>query len=140
MSSSLLPNTSRVPDLDGPWRRTAAFAGLLGPDGRLSSTIFAEMTALAREYDAVNLGQGFPDEDGPREVLEAAKAAIDRGVNQYPPGRGDPDLLAAISEHQRRFYGFEADPHTEIIVTAGVRPGRARRGLPFVVAIHLLQA
>jgi len=68
---------------------------------------------------AINLGQGFPDEDGPAEVLEAARGAISRGANQYPPGRGLPDLLSAISEHQQRFYGLEVDPETEVIVTAG---------------------
>jgi len=61
------------------------------------STIFAEMTALATEHGAVNLGQGFPDTDGPREMLEAAKAAIDGGRNQYPPGPGVPELLDAVA-------------------------------------------
>ncbi|WP_341727942.1 aminotransferase class I/II-fold pyridoxal phosphate-dependent enzyme [Brooklawnia sp.] len=119
MSSSSLVRPTTRPGLDGPWRRVAAFAGLLGPTGLPSPTIFAEMTAMARQFDAINLGQGFPDEDGPREVLEAAKAAIDRGANQYPPGRGEADLLEAISEHQRRFYGLDVDPNTEVIVTAG---------------------
>ncbi len=105
--------------LTGAWRRTAAGAGLLSPDGVVASTIFAEMSALAVRTGAINLGQGFPDEDGPVEVLEAARAAISQGVNQYPPGRGSPDLLAAISEHQHRFYGINADPTTEVIVTAG---------------------
>lgn len=77
------------------------------------------MSAAAARTGAINLGQGFPDEDGPAEVLEAARAAISRGENQYPPGRGIPDLLAAISEHQRRFYGLEVDPQREVIVTAG---------------------
>lgn len=77
------------------------------------------MSAAAARTGAINLGQGFPDEDGPAEVLEAARAAISRGENQYPPGRGIPDLLVAISEHQRRFYGLEVDPQREVIVTAG---------------------
>ena len=124
------PRNNR-PHIDGAWQRTAAFAGLLGTDGRLSPTIFAEMTALANELGAINLGQGFPDEDGPREVLEAAKAAIDRGVNQYSPGRGEPDLLSAISEHQRRFYDFTADPGSEIIVTAGATEAIAASILAF---------
>ena len=67
---------------------------------------------------AINLGQGFPDEDGPAEVLEAARAAIADGVNQYPPGRGIPDLRAAIAEHQQRFYGL-AGPGRDVLVTAG---------------------
>lgn len=105
--------------LPGAWRRTAAGAGLLSPDGRVAPTIFAEMSAAAARTESVNLGQGFPDEDGPAAVLEAARDAIAQGANQYPPGRGIPDLLAAISEHQRRFYGLDVDPDTEILVTAG---------------------
>jgi N-succinyldiaminopimelate aminotransferase len=77
------------------------------------------MSALASRTGALNLGQGFPDEDGPAEVLEAARKAIADGVNQYPPGRGTPDLLAAIAEHQHRFYGLSLDPGAEILVTAG---------------------
>src|SRR5690606_32065304 len=80
---------------------------------------FAEMSALAAETSAINLGQGFPDEDGPAVVLEAARAAIANGMNQYPPGRGIPELRAAISAHQHRFYGLSVDPDTEVIVTAG---------------------
>ncbi|MGO2745820.1 aminotransferase class I/II-fold pyridoxal phosphate-dependent enzyme [Microbacterium sp.] len=105
--------------IPGAWRRTAAGAGLLSSDGAVAPTIFAEMSAAAARTGAINLGQGFPDEDGPAEVLEAARDAISRGVNQYPPGRGFPDLLAAISEHQQRFYGLTVDPATEVIVTAG---------------------
>ncbi len=105
--------------IPGAWRRTAAGAGLLAPDGSVAPTIFAEMSAAAARTGAINLGQGFPDEDGPAEVLEAAREAISRGINQYPPGRGNPDLLEAISEHQRRFYALEVDPSREVIVTAG---------------------
>lgn len=83
------------------------------------TTIFAEMTALATQHGAVNLGQGFPDTDGPREMLEAAKAAIDGGRNQYPPGPGVPELLDAISVHQSRFYGLDVDPRSEVLVTVG---------------------
>jgi N-succinyldiaminopimelate aminotransferase len=82
-------------------------------------TIFAEMSALAVRTGAINLGQGFPDEDGPVEVLDAAVAAIRAGENQYPPGQGIPDLRLAIAEHQRRFYGLEVDPDREVLVTAG---------------------
>lgn len=105
--------------LDGPWRRTAAGAGLLRPDGSIAPTIFAEMSALAARTGAINLGQGFPDEDGPAEVLEAAVEAVAGGKNQYPPGRGDPVLLDAIARHQHRFYRLAVDPLTEIVVTAG---------------------
>ncbi len=105
--------------IPGAWRRTAAGAGLLADDGSVAPTIFAEMSAAAARTGAINLGQGFPDEDGPAEVLEVARAAIAHGLNQYPPGRGIPDLLAAISEHQRRFYGLDVDPAREVVVTAG---------------------
>ncbi len=103
----------------GAWRRTAQGAGLLSPDGAIAPTIFAEMTALANATGAINLGQGFPDEDGPAEVIDAARKAIADGVNQYPPGRGSPVLLDAVSEHQERFYGLRLDPAREVIVTAG---------------------
>ncbi|MDT0213761.1 pyridoxal phosphate-dependent aminotransferase [Rothia sp. ARF10] len=83
------------------------------------STIFAEMSALAVEHGALNLGQGFPDTDGPQEVLDAAKAAIDGGRNQYPPGAGVPELLDAIAAHQKRFYGLDVDPRREALVTVG---------------------
>src|SRR5689334_18314513 len=83
------------------------------------TTIFAEMTGLATEHGAVNLGQGFPDTDGPREMLEAAKKAIDEGRNQYPPGPGVPELLDAIAAHQSRFYGISLDPRSEVLVTVG---------------------
>ena len=83
------------------------------------TTIFAEMSALAAETGAVNLGQGFPDTDGPREMLEAAKTAIDGGRNQYPPGPGVPELLEAVAAHQWRFYGLELDPRSQVLVTVG---------------------
>jgi N-succinyldiaminopimelate aminotransferase len=83
------------------------------------TTIFATMSALALEHGAINLGQGFPDTDGPREVLDAAKAAIDGGRNQYPPGPGVAELLEAIAEHQERFYGLRVDPRSEVLVTVG---------------------
>jgi N-succinyldiaminopimelate aminotransferase len=83
------------------------------------TTIFAEMSALAVETGAINLGQGFPDEDGPPEVLDAAVDAIRSGRNQYPPGRGVPELRAAIARHQHRWYGLTYDPATEVLVTAG---------------------
>ncbi|MFC5434543.1 aminotransferase class I/II-fold pyridoxal phosphate-dependent enzyme [Microbacterium suwonense] len=106
-------------NIPGAWRRTAAGAGLLSPAGEVAPTIFAEMSAAAVRFDAINLGQGFPDEDGPAAVLEAAREAIAQGANQYPPGRGIPDLRTAVSEHQQRFYGLVVDPDTEVLVTAG---------------------
>ena len=84
------------------------------------STIFAEMSALAVATGSVNLGQGFPDTDGPIEVIEAAAAAIREGRgNQYPPGPGIPELRAAIAAHQQAYYGLTVDPDCEVLVTAG---------------------
>ncbi|CRK60295.1 Aspartate aminotransferase [Alloactinosynnema sp. L-07] len=83
-----------------------------------TSTIFAEMTALAVSTGAVNLGQGFPDTDGPAAMLAAAQEAIGAGINQYPPGPGRPELRAAIAA-QRSRYGTHFDPDTEILVTVG---------------------
>ena len=82
-------------------------------------TIFAEMSALAARIGAVNLGQGFPDEDGPAAMLAAAQRAIADGVNQYPPGLGIPELREAIAEQRSRRYGTEYDPDTEVLVTVG---------------------
>lgn len=83
------------------------------------TTIFAEMSALALATDSINLGQGFPDTDGPDEVKAAAIAAIEAGHNQYPPGKGIHDLLTGVAKHQQRFYGLEFDPATEVLITAG---------------------
>lgn len=107
---------------DEPWWRCANGAGLVGPDGSLAPTIFAEMTALAASTGAVNLGQGFPDFDGPPEVLEAAQRAIADGVNQYGPGRGNPQLIEAVAEHQRRWYGLDVGP-SEVLITVGATEG-----------------
>jgi N-succinyldiaminopimelate aminotransferase len=86
----------------------------------MGETIFAEMSALAVATGSVNLGQGFPDTDGPREVAEAAAAAILEGRgNQYPPGSGVAPLRQAIVDHQQRFYGLAFDPDREVLVTAG---------------------
>jgi N-succinyldiaminopimelate aminotransferase len=83
------------------------------------TTIFAEMSGLAAATASINLGQGFPDTDGPVEVLDAAVDAIRSGCNQYPPGPGMAVLRQAIADHQRRFYGLEFDPDREVLVTAG---------------------
>jgi len=84
-----------------------------------TTTIFAEMSALAAETGAINLGQGFPDTDGPPAMLRAAERAIADGVNQYPPGPGIPDLRAAIAEARKRDRGQDFDPDTEVLVTVG---------------------
>lgn len=83
------------------------------------ASIFAEMTALAVSTGSINLGQGFPDYDGPVDVLRIAQEQIAAGANQYPPGIGAPDLRHAISEHQQRFWGLTYDPDTEVLVTMG---------------------
>ncbi|QEW03537.1 pyridoxal phosphate-dependent aminotransferase [Microbacterium lushaniae] len=119
-------------EIPGAWRRAAEGAGLRAPDGTTVPTIFAEMSALAAKTGAINLGQGFPDEDGPAEVLEAAREAIARGVNQYPPGRGIPDLRLAIAEHQRRCYGLQLDPERDVLVTAGATEALAATLLALV--------
>ncbi len=82
-------------------------------------TIFAEMSALAARIGAVNLGQGFPDEDGPAGMLKVAQNAIAEGINQYPPGLGIPALRRAIAAQRQRRYGIEYDPDTEVLVTVG---------------------
>ncbi|GGR13288.1 hypothetical protein GCM10010282_02080 [Streptomyces roseolus] len=84
------------------------------------TTIFAEMSALAARTGSINLGQGFPDTDGPEEIREAAVRALRDGRgNQYPPGPGVPELRTAIADHQHARYGLEYDPDTEVLVTAG---------------------
>jgi N-succinyldiaminopimelate aminotransferase len=82
-------------------------------------TIFSEMSALAERTGAINLGQGFPDRDGPAAMVEAAIQAMRDGRNQYPPGPGILELRQAVAEHQRRFYDLDVDPDTEVLVTAG---------------------
>jgi N-succinyldiaminopimelate aminotransferase len=101
--------TSTSPELDPLIARMRPFG----------TTIFAEMSALAERTGAVNLGQGFPDTDGPVEMLDAAAAALRSGYNQYPPGPGRPELRAAVANHQRRFWGLDYDPDGEVIITAG---------------------
>ena len=113
------------PTSPAPWQRAALGANLLGEDGALGVTIFEEMTALAQQTGAINLGQGFPDEDGPAEIMAAAQAAIAAGANQYAPGKGILELREAVSAHQERFYGLAPDPQTEVIITTGATEGIA---------------
>jgi aspartate/methionine/tyrosine aminotransferase len=85
----------------------------------MGTTIFTVMSALAVEHRAINLGQGFPDEDGPRAIRDAAAKALIDGPNQYPPTRGRIELRRAIAAHALRFYGLSFDPDTEVLVTSG---------------------
>ena len=99
----------------------------------LGTTIFAEMSALAVSNDAINLGQGFPDVDGPPSVAEAAVRALHDGRgNQYPPGPGIPELRAAIATHQLQQYDLSVDPDTEVLVTAGATEAIAAAMLALV--------
>lgn len=91
----------------------------------IAPTIFSTMSALALRTGAVNLGQGFPDEDGPASLLAAAQAAVASGRNQYAPGRGVPELRAAVARHQERHHGIVLDPDTEVVVTTGATEGVA---------------
>jgi len=101
---------------------------------RAGTTIFTEMTELAQRTGAINLGQGFPDEDGPAVILDAAVAAIHGGHNQYAPLGGVPALREAVADHQRRRYGLEPDPGTEVQVTFGATEGLAAALLALVAA------
>ena len=113
------------------WRDVAQAVGLVDADGAVRQTIFAEMSALAARTGAINLGQGFPDVDGPAEVIEAAVAALRSGHNQYPPGDGIPELREAVAAHQSRHYGLDWDPGTEVLVTTGATEAIAAAVLAF---------
>lgn len=112
-----LPQPTHVPG--APPVRSATSPFLVSRMRGFGTTIFSEMSALAARTGSINLGQGFPDTDGPSEVFDAAIEAIRAGHNQYPPGRGIPTLRQAIAEHQQRYYGLTYDPDGEILVTAG---------------------
>ena len=115
--------SEHLPFPPGRWRDVARATGLLSPDGAVASTVFAEMSALAARTGAINLGQGFPDVDGPSWIRRAAADAIapdaEHGANQYPPGPGILALREAIAAHQARHYGLEPEPETEVLVTTG---------------------
>ena len=97
-----------------------------------TTTIFAEMSALAVATESVNLGQGFPDTDGPDFMLDEARMAIATGINQYPPARGIRPLREAITDHCQRYYGLTYDPDTEVLVTTGATEALAAAILAFV--------
>ena len=85
----------------------------------IGTTVFTVMSALANQHGSINLGQGFPDSDGPPDVIAAAAAALHDGRNQYPPLTGVPELRNAVAAANRRFYGLDIDPATEVVVTSG---------------------
>jgi len=95
-------------------------------------TIFSEMSALAVATGSVNLGQGFPDVDGPAAVIERAAEALRSGANQYAPGPGVPELRAAVARHQERHYGLVLDPDTQVVATTGATEGIAAAMLGLV--------
>src|SRR3712207_9580656 len=85
----------------------------------IGTTVFTVMSALAQKHGAINLGQGFPDYDGPEDAVRAAAESLLDGRNQNPPMPGLPELRRAVSHHNRRFYGIQADPDAEVVVTSG---------------------
>ena len=85
----------------------------------VGTTIFTVMSALAAQHGSINLGQGFPDTDGPADVLQAAADALFDGRNQYPPMSGVPELRQAVAAANKRFYGIDIDPDSEVVVTSG---------------------
>jgi N-succinyldiaminopimelate aminotransferase len=99
---------------------------------RVPPTIFTTMSTLATRTGALNLGQGFPDRDGPPSVVEAAVEALRHGRNQYAPGPGVPELRAAVARHQQREYGLDLDPDTQVVVTAGATEAIAAAVLALV--------
>lgn len=105
------------------WHAMARGAGLMDASGALRSTVFDETSALARRHEAVNLGQGFPDADGPEAMLEAAVQSLRGGLNQYTSSAGDPQLRAAVAAHQLETQGRGLDPETEVVITAGAAEG-----------------
>ncbi len=113
------PPSPAAAGVRGRWRDVARAANLLDAAGAVAPTVFATMSALATRTGAINLGQGFPDTDGPASLLEDAVVALRGGANQYPPGRGVPELRRAVADHQRRFYGLDVDADTQVLVTAG---------------------
>lgn len=128
MSSQPLPS---IDPTAAPWLRCAQGARLVGPSGHPAPTIFEEMTAAAQRTGALNLGQGFPDVDGPAELIDAARANLTAGLNQYAPGAGDVRLRRAVADHQERFYGVGLDPDTQVLVTTGATEGIAATLLAF---------
>ncbi|MDP6927839.1 MAG: aminotransferase class I/II-fold pyridoxal phosphate-dependent enzyme, partial [Rhodospirillales bacterium] len=87
--------------------------------GEYGTTVFTVMSALAVEHQAINLGQGFPDSDGPADILAVAAQATNDGPNQYPPLMGVPELRQAVATHNKRFYDMDVDWQSQVMVTSG---------------------
>ncbi|MGP5380887.1 aminotransferase class I/II-fold pyridoxal phosphate-dependent enzyme [Glutamicibacter arilaitensis] len=115
-----------------PWQRTAHGANLLNSSGHPGVTIFEEITGLANKHKAINLGQGFPDTEGPNEIRQLAIEAIQYGANQYAPGSGIPELRQAIAAHQEHFYAISIDPDAQVVVTTGATEAIAASLLAFL--------
>lgn len=132
-SSDLQPGFSSTPagEATAPWFQGARRARLAGAHG-LKMTIFEEISDLARQHDAVNLGQGFPDDDAPRELVDIAQQMLARGHHQYAPAAGTKDLRDAIAEHQQAWYRFTVDPDSQVVVTSGATEAIAAAVLAFV--------
>ena len=118
--------------IDFPWQRMAAGANLLSANGDLGVTIFEEITTLAVKHRAINLGQGFPDTDGPKFFKDVAAQGISGDLNQYAPGAGILPLRRAIADHQKRFYGLDVNPENEVVVTTGATEAIAAAILAFI--------
>ncbi|WP_285725127.1 aminotransferase class I/II-fold pyridoxal phosphate-dependent enzyme [Psychromicrobium xiongbiense] len=129
--SLISPGAPAEPQRTAPWLRAAAGANLRNEHGGLEATIFEEITSLAQATGAINLGQGFPDTDGPDSLKEAAVAQIRGDANQYAPGKGLLGLREAIASHQQRFYGIELNPDREVVVTTGATEAIAATILAF---------
>lgn len=113
------PGPSRAASPANTGATTRATSRVASRLAGIPPTIFAEMSGLAVRTGALNLGQGFPDEDGPPEVIARAVEALEHGANQYAPGTGVAELRRAIADHQQRHYQIELDPDTEVVVTTG---------------------
>lgn len=95
-------------------------------------SIFPTMSRLAREHGAINLGQGFPDEDGPKEIIDIAAKALVEGPNQYAPVEGIPELREAVARDNKRFYSLDIDPKTEVQIVSGATEGLAAAFLAYL--------
>ena len=115
-----------------PWERLARGAGVLDEQGQVSTTIFETMSALAARHRAINLGQGFPDTEGPKILAASLARAVGEGCNQYAPMAGLPRLQEAIADHEEQAGRRRPDPAAEVTVTAGATEGLAGTMMAFL--------